>query len=301
MFVCIRRVWQCGVSCLVYFFFFQAEDGIRDLVRSRGLGDVYKRQVRKHPASINERGRKSEKTKPFDKVFTALAAPLHLATLVVAGLDFRLAASAMPLWAEIAGFVGMLPGFIVPYWVMAVNAYAATTVRVETERGQHVITTGPYAIVRHPLYTATILGYLFAPLAFGSRWMAVPCVLLIGLFIWRTANEDRTLLAELPELGTLNRQQVAALVGVAPLNRDSGQRRGKRHVVGGRATVRRVLYMAALTATRCNPAIRSFYQRLLAAGKEKKVALTACMRKLVVILNAMVRDQRPWEASIIAV
>lgn len=110
-----------------------------------------------------------------------------------------------------------------------------------------------------------------------------------------------TLLAELPELGTLNRQQVAALVGVAPLNRDSGQRRGKRHVVGGRATVRRVLYMAALTATRCNPAIRSFYQRLLAAGKEKKVALTACMRKLVVILNAMVRDQRPWEASIIAV
>ena len=155
--------------------------------------------VRKHPASINERGRKSEKTKPFDKVFTALAAPLHLATLVVAGLDFRLAASAMPLWAEIAGFVGMLPGFIVPYWVMAVNAYAATTVRVETERGQHVITTGPYAIVRHPLYTASILGYLFAQLAFGSRWMAVPCVLLIGLFIWRTANEDRTLLAELPD------------------------------------------------------------------------------------------------------
>jgi transposase len=93
----------------------------------------------------------------------------------------------------------------------------------------------------------------------------------------------------------LNRQQIAALVGVAPLNRDSGQRRGKRHVVGGRATVRRVLYLSALTATRRNPVIKAFYQRLLAAGKEKKVALVACMRKLVVILNAMVRDQRPWE------
>jgi transposase len=104
-----------------------------------------------------------------------------------------------------------------------------------------------------------------------------------------------TLLAELPELGALNRQQIAALVGVAPLNRDSGQRRGKRHVVGGRATVRRVLYLSALTATRRNPVIKAFYQRLLAAGKEKKVALVACMRKLVVILNAMVRDQRPWE------
>ncbi len=109
-----------------------------------------------------------------------------------------------------------------------------------------------------------------------------------------------TLLAELPELGQLNRQQVAALVGVAPLNRDSGQRRGKRHVTGGRATVRRVLYMAALTATRCNPVISQFYQHLLAAGKEKKVALTACMRKMIVILNAMVRDQRAWEVSFAA-
>lgn len=107
-----------------------------------------------------------------------------------------------------------------------------------------------------------------------------------------------TLLAELPELGHLNRQQIAALVGVAPLNRDSGQRRGKRHVTGGRASVRRVLYMATLTATRCNPVIGQFYLRLLAAGKEKKVALTACMRKMIVILNAMVRDQCAWEASI---
>lgn len=103
-----------------------------------------------------------------------------------------------------------------------------------------------------------------------------------------------TLLAELPELGTRNRQQIAALVGVAPLNKDSGKMRGKRRVFGGRASVRRVLYMATLVATRTNPVIRSFYERLLARGKEKKVALTACMRKLLVILNAMVRNQKTW-------
>ena len=103
-----------------------------------------------------------------------------------------------------------------------------------------------------------------------------------------------TLLAELPELGTRNRQQIAALVGVAPLNKDSGKMRGKRRVFGGRATVRRVLYMATLVATKSNPVIRSFYERLLARGKEKKVALTACMRKLLVILNSMVRNQKTW-------
>ena len=103
-----------------------------------------------------------------------------------------------------------------------------------------------------------------------------------------------TLLAELPELGTLNRKQIAALVGVAPLNRDSGTFRGKRVTWGGRAPVRRVLYMAALVGTRCNPALRSFYARLRLAGKPKKVALTACMRKLLVMLNAMLRDGTVW-------
>jgi transposase len=103
-----------------------------------------------------------------------------------------------------------------------------------------------------------------------------------------------TLLAELPELGERNRRQIAALVGVAPLNRDSGAYRGKRRVYGGRAAVRRVLYMAALVATRCNPVIRTFYERLLAQGKEKKVALVACMRKLLTTLNAMVRKNEPW-------
>ncbi len=103
-----------------------------------------------------------------------------------------------------------------------------------------------------------------------------------------------TLLAHLPELGTLNRRQIAALVGVAPYNRDSGALRGKRAVWGGRSRVRAVLYMGALVASRHNPAIRDFYQRLLAAGKPNKVALVASMRKLLVMLNAMLNHGSPW-------
>jgi transposase len=104
-----------------------------------------------------------------------------------------------------------------------------------------------------------------------------------------------TLLADLPELGRLNRKQIAALVGVAPLNRDSGTLQGQRTVWGGRAPVRAALYMAALVASRKNPLIRAFYTRLCAAGKPKKVALTACMRKLLTILNAMVKHRTAWK------
>ena len=103
-----------------------------------------------------------------------------------------------------------------------------------------------------------------------------------------------TLLAHLPALGTLNRRQIAALVGMAPYNRDSGALRDKRAVWGGRSRVRAVLYMGALVASRHNPAIRDFYQRLLAAGKPKKVALVASMRKLLVTLNAMLKHGYPW-------
>ena len=103
-----------------------------------------------------------------------------------------------------------------------------------------------------------------------------------------------TLLAYLPELGTLDRRQIAALVGVAPFNGDSGTRRGKRSVWGGRARVRATLYMAAMVASRHNPVIRDFYQKLLAAGKPKRVALVACMRKLLVILNSMLKHGCPW-------
>jgi len=103
-----------------------------------------------------------------------------------------------------------------------------------------------------------------------------------------------TLLAHLPELGSLNRRQIAALVGVAPFNRDSGNFRGKRAVWGGRSAIRAALYMATLVATRYNPIIRAFYHRLCAAGKPKKVSLTACMRKLLTILNAMLKHRTPW-------
>lgn len=105
-----------------------------------------------------------------------------------------------------------------------------------------------------------------------------------------------TLLADLPELGQLDRKRIAALVGVAPFNRDSGTLQGKRTVWGGRAPVRAVLYMATLVATRRNPVIQAFYQRLVGAGKPKKVALTACMRKLLTILNAMLKHRTPWMA-----
>jgi transposase len=106
-----------------------------------------------------------------------------------------------------------------------------------------------------------------------------------------------TLLAELPELGRLSRREIAKLVGVAPLARDSGTLRGRRFVHGGRAPVRAVLYMAALVATKRNPSIRAFYLRLLAAGKAKKLALVACMRKLLTILNAMAKKRERWRAE----
>ena len=124
--------------------------------------------------------------------------------------------------------------------------------------------------------------------------------------IWREKDEllqsvpgvgpgvSRTLLGELPELGQLDRKQIAALVGVAPFNRDSGSMRGTRHIYGGRRQVRSLLYMAAVVATRWNPNLRRFYLALRAAGKPGKVALVACMRKLLVMLNVIVRDGRRW-------
>src|SRR6266545_2667610 len=106
-----------------------------------------------------------------------------------------------------------------------------------------------------------------------------------------------SVLTQLPELGTLNRKQIAALAGVAPLNRDSGRFRGRRTIWGGRAPLRAVLYMAALVATRRNPVLAAFYRRLLAAGKPKKLALVACMRKLLTILNAMLATNTAWQAA----
>ena len=107
-----------------------------------------------------------------------------------------------------------------------------------------------------------------------------------------------TLIAEFPQLGMLSRKQAAALVGLAPFNVDSGKFAGRRRIWGGRASVRGVLYMAALVATRWNPVIRDFYQRLLRVGKPKKVALIACARKLLVMLNALLRDQTRWNPTL---
>ena len=106
-----------------------------------------------------------------------------------------------------------------------------------------------------------------------------------------------TLVAELPELGTLSRQRIAALVGIAPFNDDSGTSRGARRIRGGRSTVRHALHMATLVATRHNPVIKAFYEKLLAAGKKKKVALIACARKFVTILNAMIRNKQKWNTA----
>jgi transposase len=107
-----------------------------------------------------------------------------------------------------------------------------------------------------------------------------------------------TLIAQLPELGRLNRRAIAALVGIAPMANDSGSTKGRRRIQGGRFEIRRVLYMAALTASRRNPIIKTFYARLIAAGKLPKVALVACMRKLLTTLNAMVRTNKPWDSSL---
>ena len=104
-----------------------------------------------------------------------------------------------------------------------------------------------------------------------------------------------TIIALLPEIGQINHRQIAALVGVAPFNRDSGASENKRHIEGGRKDVRRALYMATVVAIRHNPVIRSFHHRLIAAGKAKKVAITACIRKLVVIINAMMREGEHWQ------
>lgn len=128
--------------------------------------------------------------------------------------------------------------------------------------------------------------------------------------VWRDADErnqsvpgvgpvlSTTLIALLPELGRLNRKQIAALVGVAPLNQDSGRREGKRRTWGGRATVRAVLYMATVAACRVNKTIKAMHDRLVLNGKPEKVAIVACMRKLVTILNAMARDARPWNPQL---
>jgi transposase len=136
---------------------------------------------------------------------------------------------------------------------------------------------------------------LQAQLKTSSLWQAKDVILQSTPGIGPVVSFS--MIADLPELGTLNRQQISKLVGVAPLNNDSGQQRGTRHIYGGRARVRSMLYMAAFTATRHNPVIKEFYERLMAKEKPFKVVMTACMRKLLTIINVMVRDNTPWKTN----
>lgn len=125
-----------------------------------------------------------------------------------------------------------------------------------------------------------------------AEWAERKAILMTAPGVGETLAH--TLLADMPEFGTLTNKESASLVGVAPINRDRGRLRGKRRIQGGRAGVRTTLYMATLSATQCNPVINEFYTRLVAQGKHKEVALTACMRKFITMLNAMVRDNVEW-------
>ena len=142
---------------------------------------------------------------------------------------------------------------------------------------------------------ATINEQLAQLIARDDQWNARDAILQSVAGV--AAATSHTLLADLPELGQLGHKQIAKLVGVAPLNRDSGKLRGRRTIFGGRGTVRAALYMAAFNAIRCNPPIRAFYQRLRQAGKCYRVAITACMRKLLTILNVLVRDKTFWRIT----
>ena len=144
----------------------------------------------------------------------------------------------------------------------------------------------------------TQLRHIEAELALHLKQYHADLSTLLGDVKGLGAATVATSIGELPELGKLNRREIAALAGVAPMNRDSGRFSGKRVIQGGRADVRTGIYMATLVATRHNPVIKHFYERLLAVGKLKKVALVACMRKLLTILNAMVRDGKPFSSAV---
>lgn len=154
---------------------------------------------RLNPEIINERGRSGGNVKDWDKALTKWLIPVGLALYIVAGLDGgRFHWSAVPTGVQVAGGVGLVLALAVINWMFAVNAYAATVVRIQTERGHHVVSAGPYRYVRHPMYAANIVSSVSAALLLGSWWALIPAVLNGGLFILRTALEDRTLQAELP-------------------------------------------------------------------------------------------------------
>ncbi|MFL7838613.1 MAG: methyltransferase family protein [Candidatus Promineifilaceae bacterium] len=154
--------------------------------------------IRDNPEIINERGRMPQDTRGFDKIFFVINLSLVLILPLVCGLDFRFAWSDMPLWLRIIGFFAYFLASTIPYWAMLVNNYLTTTVRIQEERGHHVITNGPYKYVRHPMYVGLVLGAVSMPLLLGSWWGLVPGVLMAAITIWRTDREDKVLHEELP-------------------------------------------------------------------------------------------------------
>lgn len=154
--------------------------------------------ARRNPELINERGRSSDKTKGWDKVFAAIYAPLLFITPAVAGLDFRFGWSAVPVAWQIVGLLALVPAMILPYWAMDVNRFLVKTVRIQEERGHQVVTTGPYRYVRHPMYVGAILLSLSGPLLLGSWRALLLGALSAAAIVGRTILEDKTLQRELP-------------------------------------------------------------------------------------------------------
>lgn len=166
--------------------------GLYVLCYSIGLAWV----ARVNPMVINERGRPSENTEGFDQRFHKVMPLLILGGLILGGLDHRFGWSDVPAALQVAGLLLLLPGLFLAVWVLATNAYASRVVRLQD--GHRVVTGGPYRLVRHPMYSGTLLAWIAATLALGSWWMIVPSGLGIVLFIWRTYREDETLQEKLP-------------------------------------------------------------------------------------------------------
>lgn len=154
--------------------------------------------ARRNPAVVNERGRKSDKTKSWDKKFEIVFVFVIFLTPLLAGLDMRFGWSSMPNWLQAVGFIGLFPALFLPYWALAENPYLVTTARIQDERGQQVITTGPYRIVRHPMYLGALLFYISAPLLLGSWYSLLVGIIGVGSFFVRTNLEDQMLQDELP-------------------------------------------------------------------------------------------------------
>lgn len=155
--------------------------------------------IRKGPDLLNERGRWADNIKGWDKVLMTIYSLVLFTMPVIAGLDaVRFGWSAMPLALHMVGFVGFIPAMVMSLWAISANAYLATYVRIQDDRGHQVVTTGPYRYVRHPMYVGTILWGLCIPLFLGSWWALIPGGLIAAIFVIRTVLEDKTLREELP-------------------------------------------------------------------------------------------------------